>query len=355
MNRIVTETLTPYVKKLSKVLKDFFLESGIFSIRKVDVVDILLKVDKDREIIDVKESTNSRQINALVVDIEKFKKVLISFYKKGKEKRLKRLVTTVHKIEQQIIKILLEKHFLMVYSQDYYFSLYSYHNERKLRKFLTEKEFLCYYLLLSILDTLHHNRKEEIIDKYLYIFSENEPAEELLEKYFKNILSFNNVFLLENDLEKNQGYFLSLNISAWTETSFIDEENISVKNNGKKKYNTITANFISSSSEIKTLYSLKNFYFSQLLHENSTNKRRQRFLSFWGISLERTKFKNLLLIIIKYLNNGEVQLNKEEFEKIEDIISGNGVIYFTKSKELGFLCNNKNRYEVCGINLNYML
>ncbi len=346
----VTDAISPYVKKLSKVLKNFLLESEIFSIKKVDVVDISFKIDKDTASIDVKESSCTHQVDALVVDTEKFKNVLASFYRKSKDKKVERLVHTVHKIEKQIIKILSEKHFLMASFQDYFFSIYDYLDERELDKFLTKKETLCFYLLLSLLDTLHHNNKKAINEKYLYIFSEKEHAEDLLENYFRDILSLSKVYFSEPNFQENYNYSLLLNISTWTELEFTIEEKHLVRNKRKAKDSPIIAHFINSASELNTIYSLKNFSYSDWYQENPKNKRKYRF---FGVNLGFMRVKNVMKIFLKYLNSGISHLSKEEFDDIKDINAGNEAIYFTKSKELGVACANNDRYAVCIIDLKH--
>jgi hypothetical protein len=347
----VTRTISPYVKKLSKVLKNFLLESEIFSIKKVDIVDISFKIDKDNASIDVKETSNTHQIDALVVDTEKFKKVLFGFYRKSKDKKVERLAHTVHKIEKQILKTLSEKHFLMASFQDYLFSIYDYFDERVLDEFLTKKEALCFYLLLSMLDTLHHNNKKAINEKYLYIFSEKEHAEDLLENYFRNLLSLSKVYFSEPNFQENHDYSLLLNMSTWTELEFTIEEKHLVRNKSKDKDSPIISHFINSSSELNTIYSLKNFSYSEWNQENYKNKRKYRF---FDVNLGFARVKNVMQISLKYLNNGTSYLSKEEFDGIKDITEGNEIIYFTKSKELGVTCSNNRRYAVCIIDLKHV-
>lgn len=349
MDRKFELKLKTFKNKLTKSLRDFLFEKKIFSIKKVDLLDVkFTDLDESNNLVSIEESKNTNQIDVLVVDVEKFKNIINTVSKKSKNSDIEKISNKFNKINQKLLESI-SQHFFCVFERHQYTSIHpDEENGNNKTTLLGEKDRFFYYLLAGLLESFSL-RKRFKNNKYLYIFSETESIEEVISNHFNTIIHINKINLYNYKKIPEYKIAISLYLRSWSEVIKHRSKN-DKKNNSKYigKLHSLyindhsTVNFISSQLEIEKLYCFRNYYFvykRRNLHKFSS-------ASTIDIYLNSSDKQILVEIIFKYLNKGKEYLNKEDFEIISPRINGDEAIYFTKNKDTSHIYSNYGRFTL---------
>ncbi|MEM3368592.1 MAG: hypothetical protein QXP88_00655 [Thermoproteota archaeon] len=240
-----------------------------------------------------------------------------------------------NKIDKKIIQSISQQ-FFCIFSYHEYSSLPYEEDEYNEIKFLDERDKFFYYLLINLLDSFSCRRNFKTND-YLYIFSEKEPIEEIIDNHFKSLFYIDKLNLYNYKNQAEYRIAMIVYLRSWSE--ILDYEYKNKKKMIRKYGDKInTVNFISSNSEIEKVYCFRNF--SRTYKRKPTTKYKFSVSSYIDLYASISEKQLLVERIFKYLNKSKQRLNKEEFEIINPRISGNENIYFTKANELSHRCCN---------------